>query len=53
MQKTGKHFECGGFACSVWTEKADQFAFFDGETNMVHSERLFVTAMKKTTDGAT
>ena len=35
-KQTGEHFDDGGFAAAVGAEKAEDFAFFDAEADVVH-----------------
>ena len=36
LQEAGEHFHGGGFAAAVAAEEAEDFAFFDGEADVVH-----------------
>ena len=36
LQEASEHFHGGGFAAAVAAEKAEDFAFFDGEADVVH-----------------
>ena len=36
LQEAGEHFHGGGFAAAVAAEEAEDFAFFDGEADVIH-----------------
>src|SRR5260221_724956 len=38
-KQAGQHFDYGGFAASVWAEKAKDFAFLDAEADVIDSDK--------------
>ena len=52
MQQAGEHFEGGRFARAVGAEEADQFAFLNGEADVVNGDGLLVAAMEKAAHSA-
>src|SRR5262249_7322177 len=52
IEKTGEHFQHGGLAGAVWSEKSDQFAFFDLEGDVIGGAGLLILAPDKSFHGA-
>ena len=52
MQQAGEHLEGGGLARAIGAEKTDQFAFLNGEADLIDGEGLFVTAMEEAAHSA-
>jgi hypothetical protein len=52
MQKAAEHLEHRGFAGAVGTEEADEFAFFDGEGDVICGAHFLILAPEQTADSA-
>ena len=52
MEQAGEHLEGGGLARAVGAEEADQFAFLNGEADLIDGEGLFVAAMEEAAHSA-
>jgi hypothetical protein len=52
IEEAGEHFQDGGLAGAVGAEKADEFAFLDGEGDVVRGAHVLVFAPAEALDGA-
>ena len=52
MDQTGEHFEGGGLAGPVGSQKPDHFTGLDGKTHLAHRRQLLVAAAQKVAHGA-